>query len=279
MSVLTMLSPRVPRRPAGAVRLSPRSAGALLVASAAGIAMFCWPLFVSVSGAGLAHGPDAPLFFVLIMPCLVGIVLAEISEGGIDSKALAMLGVLAAINAALRPLGAGTAGIETVFFLLILSGRIFGAGFGFLLGSTSLFASALLTGGVGPWLPFQMLAAAWVGLGAGLLPRGVRGWRELAMLSGYGVLSAFFYGTIMNLWFWPFTTGLGTQLSYLPGGSLATNLHRFFLYDVATSLGWDAGRAITNVVAICLLGTAVLATLRRASRKAAFDVPARFAGD
>ncbi len=279
MSVLTLLTPRVPRRPAGAVRLSPRSAGALLVASAAGIAMFCWPLFVSVSGAGLAHSSDAPLFFVLIMPCLVGIVLAEISEGGIDSKALAMLGVLAAINAALRPLGAGTAGIETVFFLLILSGRIFGAGFGFLLGSTSLFASALLTGGVGPWLPFQMLAAAWVGLGAGLLPRSVRGWRELAMLAGYGVLSAYFYGTIMNLWFWPFTTGLGTQLSYLPGGSLATNLHRFFLFDVATSLGWDTGRAITNVIAICVLGTAVLATLRRASRKAAFDVPATFAGD
>ena len=107
----------------------------------------------------------------------------------------------------------------------------------------------------------------------------MRGWRELAMLSGYGVLSAYFYGTIMNLWFWPFTTGLDTQLSYLPGGSLATNLHRFFLFDVATSLGWDTGRAITNVVAISLLGTAVLATLRRASRKAAFDVPATFARD
>ena len=179
-------------------------------------------------------------------------------------------------HAALRPLGAGTAGVETVFFLLILSGRVFGAGFGFLLGSTSLFASALLTGGVGPWLPFQMLAAAWVGLGAGLLPKGLRGRRELAMLAGYGVVAAYFYGTIMNLWFWPFTTGLGTQLSFVSGGSLLTNLHRFAVFDAATSLGWDTGRAVTNVVAICLLGTAVLATLRRASRKAAFDAAATF---
>ena len=33
-----------------------------------------------------------------------------------------------------------------------------------------MFASALLTGGVGPWLPFQMLCAAWVGFFAGCLP-------------------------------------------------------------------------------------------------------------
>ena len=59
-----------------------------------------------------------------------------------------------------------------MFFLLVLAGRVFGPGFGFVLGCTSLFASALLTAGVGPWLPFQMLGCAWVGLGAGLLPRG-----------------------------------------------------------------------------------------------------------
>ena len=76
--------------------------------------------------------------------------LAELADGGIDAKALAMLGVLSAVNAALRPLGAGTAGIEIVFFLLILAGRVFGPGFGFVLGCTSLFASALLTAGVGP---------------------------------------------------------------------------------------------------------------------------------
>jgi hypothetical protein len=75
------------------------------------------------------------------------------------------------LGAALRPLGAGTAGVETIFFLLVLGGRALGPGFGFCLGLHTLFASALLTGGVGPWLPFQMIACAWVGLGAGLLPR------------------------------------------------------------------------------------------------------------
>ena len=124
-----------------------------------------------------------------------------------DSKALAMLGVLSAVNAALRPLGAGLAGIETVFFLLVLAGRVFGPGFGFVLGCTSVFASALLTAGVGPWLPFQMMASAWIGLGAGLLPRRVSGRAEIAMLVVYGIFAAYFFGFVMNLWFWPFAVG------------------------------------------------------------------------
>jgi energy-coupling factor transport system substrate-specific component len=258
------------------IRLTPRSTLVLVIASVAGLAMFTWPLFIAVSPTAVAHTADAPFYFILTMPLLVLLVGAELSEGGMDAKTIAMLGILAAINSALRPLGAGTAGIETVFFLLILAGRVFGPGFGFLLGSVSLFASALLTGGVGPWLPFQMLAASWVGLGAGLLPRRFRGRSEIALLAAYGVVAAYFYGTIMNLWFWPFATGDGTGLSYVANASVATNLHRFALFDVATSLGWDTGRAITNVVAITVLGTAVLSTLRRAARKAAFDAPVVF---
>jgi energy-coupling factor transport system substrate-specific component len=194
-----------------------------------------------------------------------------------DSKTLAMLGVLSAINAALRPLGAGVAGIETVFFMLVLAGRVFGPGFGFVLGCTSLFASALLTAGVGPWLPFQMLASAWIGLGAGLLPNRVRGRAEICMLVGYGIVAAYGFGMLMNLWFWPFTAGPGTGVSFVPGDPVLDNLRRFAVYSVtSSSLGWDTGRAVTNAIAIAVLGPAVLATLRRASRRASFGAVATF---
>ena len=174
-----------------------------------------------------------------------------------DVKAVAMLGVLAAIGAALRPLGAGTAGLETVFFLLVLGGRVFGAGFGFVLGATTLFASALVTGGVGPWLPFQMLGAAWVGCGAGLLPP-VRGRAEVLMLAGYGAVAGLVYGLLLNLSFWPFTTGLSGELSFVAGAPLLENLHRFLVFTLATSLGWDIGRAVTTAVLILVTGRAVL---------------------
>ncbi|KRV48683.1 ABC transporter permease [Wenjunlia vitaminophila] len=251
-----------------------RPAVVLTLASVAGLAMFFWPLFVAPTPEATAHTADAPLVFVLTMPVLLAVVLAEISSGGIDAKALAMLGVLSAINAGLRPLGAGTAGIETVFFLLVLAGRVFGPGFGFVLGCTSLFASALLTAGVGPWLPFQMIASGWVGLGAGLLPKRPTGRAEIAMLTAYGILVAYGFGFLMNMWFWPFTTGTDTQLSFVAGAPVLDNLHRFAVFTLVTSTwGWDTGRAVTNAVALVTLGPAVLAVLRRAARRAAFGAP------
>ncbi|RAJ71264.1 energy-coupling factor transport system substrate-specific component [Streptomyces sp. Amel2xB2] len=266
-----------PGHRASAIRISGRTALVLTLASLAGLTMFFWPLFAPPQPDANAHSTDAPLLFVLAMPVVLAVVLAELSSGGIDTKALAMLGVLSAVNAGLRPLGAGTAGIETVFFLLILAGRVFGPGFGFALGATSLFASALLTAGVGPWLPFQMACSAWIGLGAGLLPRRVTGRWEIAMLAAYGVVAAYAFGFIMNMWFWPFTAGADTQLSFDPDASVPENLHTFFVFTLATStFGWDTGRAVTNLVAVLLTGRAVLATLRRANRRAAFEAPVTF---
>ncbi len=256
------------------LRWRPRSTVALLIASVAGLAAFGWPLLVR-PGAVL-DSTSAPLVFALLLPLVIGVVVAEVTEGGLDAKALAMLGVLSAIGAALRPLGAGTAGLETVFFLLILGGRVFGPAFGFVLGTTTLFASALLTGGVGPWLPFQMLGAAWVGLGAGLLPA-VRGRAELALLAAYGAVASLLYGAALNLSFWPFALGDRTQLSFDAAAGPLENLHTFALFTLATSLGFDVGRAVTTGVLILVTGTAVLAALRRAARRAAFDAPAEFA--
>ena len=252
-----------------------RTSAILVVASVAGLLAFAWPLLVEPGSMLVAHVTDAPFLFVAVVPVVIAVVLAEMGSGGIDTKAVAMLGILSALGAALRPLGAGLGGIETVFFLLILGGRVFGPGFGFVLGCTTLFGSALLTAGVGPWLPFQMLAASWVGMGAGLLPR-ARGRAEIALLAAYGGVSALVFGLLMNLWSWPFVLGTGTEISFVPGAPLAENLRRLIAYSLVTSLGWEVGRAITNAVLIVLVGSSVLGALRRAHRRFAFDAPVRF---
>lgn len=254
---------------APAIRLRPRSTVAITLAVVAAVLAFCWPLLVS-SHSALASNSSAPLILGLLLPVVLAVVLFEISEGGLDPKAVAMLGVLSAIGAALRPLGAGTAGMETVFFLLVLAGRVFGAGFGFVLGATTLFGSALLTGGVGPWLPYQMIGAALVGLLAGLLPP-LRGRWEVLLLATYGAFAALLYGVLLNLSFWPYTLGETTELSFVPGAPVTENLHHFLVFSFTTSLGWDLGRALTNFVLIAVTGPAILATLRRAARKASFS--------
>jgi energy-coupling factor transport system substrate-specific component len=232
---------------------------------------FCWPLLLRArAGANLAHATDAPWLFVALLPLLIAIVLGEIAEGSLDAKAVALLGILAACGAALRVPSPGVAGFEPMFFLLVLSGRVLGRGFGFVLGALTLFASALITGGVGPWLPFQMLAAAWLGFGAGCLPRS-SGRAEIALLAGYAVVASLLYGALLNLWFWPFGAGTTTSFSYVPGAGTLENLHRFVRFDLTTSLGFDIPRAITNAVLIAVLGRPVLGALRRAARKAVFD--------
>ncbi|MDX6287886.1 MAG: energy-coupling factor transport system substrate-specific component [Frankiales bacterium] len=262
-----------------AVRLRLRSAIALAVVSLVGLMGFTWPLLVSGAGRGegFAHANDAPWLFVALLPLLLAVVLAEISDGGMDAKAIALLGVLAACGAALRPLGTGTTGVEPVYFLLILSARVLGRGFGFVLGALTLFASALLTAGVGPWLPFQMLAAAWVGFFAGCLPP-LRGRAEVWMLAVYGVVAGLLYGLVMNLWFWPFGAGVevASNLAFDPQASLVTNVRHFIAFDLTTSLGYDIPRAVTNLVLVLVAGRAVLGALRRAARRAAFDAPVEF---
>ncbi len=262
MAVLTRA-----RRPV-AIRLGIRPAVAVTFAVFLGVVAFCWPFVVAPGRIGTTYAP--PLIFGLLLFLVLAVVLAEIAAGGIDAKALAMLGVLSAIGAALRPLGAGTAGIETVFFVLVLGGRVFGAGFGFTLGCTTLFASAIVTGGVGPWLPYQMFGCAFVGLFAGLLPY-ARGRTEVAMLAGYGALSGYAFGLLVNLSFWPFSLDPASSIAYAPGLPFVDQLHRYLVYDATTSLGWDTGRAVTTFVCIVLAGPAVLTALRRAARRAAFE--------
>ncbi|MFE5482351.1 ECF transporter S component [Streptomyces sp. NPDC056527] len=273
----------------GPVRLGPRSVAALVLVSLIGLAAIGWPLFADASSAVTTHAADAPWFFAALLPLLIAVVVATIADCGMDAKAVAMLGVLAAVGAALRPLGAGTAGLEPMFFLMVLSGRVLGPGFGFVLGAVTMFASALLTGGVGPWMPVQMLAMGWFTMGAGLLPgpvggtparakprAWVRGRGELLMLSAYGFLAAFAYGTVTNLYGWVTVGGLGTGISFVPGDPVHENLVRFLAYVLATSLGWDLGRAALTVVLTLTVGRTLLKALRRATRRANFEAQVTF---
>lgn len=246
------------------------------VAGLASLLMFTWPLLIRADSANEAA--LAQTVFIGLMPLILVVMLTEFATGGISAKQLAILGVLTALNAVVRLLGAGTAGIETAFFIIVIGSYVFGSGFGFILGSTSLLVSALLTGGFGPWLPFQMMAAGLVGLGAGALPkfrsRGPRQTRrrEIVLLSVYGVLAAFIYGALMTLWNWPFLAGTGSSISYSPGAPIIENLSRFVQYEVLTGgLLWDLGRAITTTILICLTAPALLATLRRAASRAGIE--------
>jgi len=163
------------------------------------------------------------------------------------------------------------AGLEPSLAIIIIGGRVFGRGFGFVLGAVTVFTGALITGGVGPWLPFQMMAAGWVGFGAGCLPR-AGGRVEVAWVAAYAVVSGLLFGVLMNIWFWPFAS-YGPETSFVAGDPFNANVARYATFYVTTSLLWDLGRSVLSLLVIGFAGSSLLRALRRASRRAAFDVP------
>jgi energy-coupling factor transport system substrate-specific component len=242
----------------------------LLITSAVGLLGFLWPFLISTQ---VAH---PQWIFLCATPLALALFLISVSNGSLDAKSVALLALLSALVAALRPLGTGAVGIEPMWFLLILSARVFGPSFGFLLGAISMLLSALITGGTGPWLAYQCFAAAWIGLGVGLIPRSVRGKNEIALLILYGILAAEFFGIAMDLQFWPWYLGVDSQLSFTAGAPILENLNRFFGYHFLSALAWDIPRAIFTSLLIIVTGAAVLGALRRAHTRAAFLTPIEF---
>ncbi|MBT2532905.1 ATP-binding cassette domain-containing protein [Arthrobacter sp. ISL-48] len=242
----------------------PRAAELTILAAAnlLALAAFCWPLLATALPQDAAAA--VPYAALAIAP-LAAVLVAVSLDGSVRSAhTVALLGVLAAIGSAVRVASTGVGGVEAVFILLILAGRAFGPRFGLLLGAATIAVSSAVWGGIGPWTPFQIFACAWVGAGAGLLPRRVRGRAELWMLCGYGALASYAFGLLTNLWFWPFAVGAGTGISYVAGAPLGTNLSSFLLYSLLTSTaGWDTLRAVTTIIGIIVVGRAILAALRR----------------
>jgi energy-coupling factor transport system substrate-specific component len=259
-------------RPARAPAAAPKPVRALSAALPAavhilGLAAFLYPFFlhdIVRQTENNSHATDAPVFFALFGVLLVAIAATELRAGRLEPKELALLGVLSGINAMLRVPGS-LAGANLMFFLPIVAGYAFGARFGFLLGACSMAAAGAVTGGIGPWLPFQMWVLGWTGAGGAAvraLTRGRTGRTTLFALAAYGWIAGIAFGILLNLWFWPFLGG-ASEVSWWPGLSAGQALVHYWRFYVATSLAWDSARALMNVALILTLGRPALRLLTK----------------
>jgi energy-coupling factor transport system substrate-specific component len=235
----------------------------LITLAAAG---FFWPFFVRSD----EMADKASWFFLAATPFTLLLIIVLVTQEELGSKKIALLGILTALIAALRPLGIGAIGIEPMWFALIIASRAMGPTFGFLLGTLSMALSALLTGGMGPWLSYQVFAAALIGWGTIFIPPKLRAAKEVVALVLYGIIAAGFFGIAMDLQFWPWTLGPGTELSYLPGAALSENLDRFFTYHFISALAWDIPRAILTTVLLSIATKPMLTALRRTDESSRF---------
>ncbi len=239
----------------------------MLGLTAAGLALFIGPLSL-----GPAFPQPVVLFGALVAVSALVVLGVALQTHRLSTRLLAVLAALVAIDATLRlVIVIGLLGFSPIFFLIIAGGFVMGPSFGFASGAMTLLLSAVLTAGLGPWLPYQMLAAGWVGMGAGYLGRVTRRSTSpsaIALLCAYGCAAGFVFGLLLDLWEWPLLLAAGSSpLGWAPGAGVAALLRRFGGFYIATSLAYDSFRAAGNVVLIAVLGPAVIRALDRFRRR------------
>jgi energy-coupling factor transport system substrate-specific component len=248
---------------------------------------FLFPAITQSTSPGKARSAEMPIMLTALVGLALLVLLYEVQGDKLNTRMIALLGILIAINSTLRFIEVGIpgpGGFSPIFFLIILTGYLFGGSFGFLMGSLTLFVSALMTGGIGPWLPSQMFAAGWVGMSAALLPPLINWlgrfhkysnekWErriELGILMVFGFLWGLLYGVIMNLWSWPYFSGPADQF-WTAGIGTVEIIQRYLSYYLLTSLVWDIARGIGTVLILLAFGIPVLRALRRFHSRFSFQ--------
>jgi energy-coupling factor transport system substrate-specific component len=236
----------------------------LLISAVVGVALFLWP-FV---GLGL---PAATPALAIGLGTAVGLLAVEVGTRRMDARQLALLAALSALDAGLRAaLVTGIGGFSPIFLLVLCGGYALGPEFGFLLGACSLLVSALLTGGLGPWVPYQLFAVGWVGAVAGFVGMRRAGRRpsrsDVLLLAGIGVVTGFGFGAVMDIWNWTFYYS-SPQIGWSSHLAPLTAVEHFGKYYLVTSVEYDAFRAGGNALMVAIFGLPVLAALHRLSRR------------
>jgi energy-coupling factor transport system substrate-specific component len=232
---------------------------AMVATSVVGACVFLWPFF----GGGQPGAAAAAAFGIGTAAALASV---ELAAGRLDTRRLALLAALAALDAAARAVVVtGIGGFSPIFLLILCGGYVFGAEYGFLLGATTILVSALVTAGLGPWLPYQLFAAGWVGALAGVAGRGREGRptrRDVVVLAAAGAFLGYGYGAVMDIWDWTFFQA-SPALGFHAGMGIGAALDHFGRFYVATSLAYDTFRAVGNAVMVAVLGFPVLVALAR----------------
>jgi energy-coupling factor transport system substrate-specific component len=252
--------------------------GIFIISTFIGVGVFLYPLILpaTLEFAGPVQGDfqQSQAITMVLLTLTIGVLLLEMQGQETSAKTIAALGLLIASTSVLRFIEVaipGPGGFSPIFIPIIIAGYVFGARFGFLMGSLTMLVSALLTGGVGPWLPYQMFAVGWVGLTAGLLPQVDNNLGQIAMLAGFAFIWGLLYGLIMNLYYWPFLSGGGVETGQIVEGFRAS-MASYGAFYLTTSFVWDLTRAIGNLVLMIALGLPAVRALQRFRDKFQFQV-------
>ncbi|WP_413300521.1 ECF transporter S component [Bacillus sp. 1P10SD] len=172
----------------------------------------------------------------------------------VEPRELVLLAVLASIAAVGRIPFASLPSVQPTTFVIMMSGFVFGAESGLIIGAVAALASNMILG-QGPWTPWQMAAWGLVGLTAGWLRNTTIMTKKTGRII-FGIVWGFLFGWVMNLWGF---------LSIVQSGS-PFEWKAFIIYLIGSAT-FDTMHAVSNVFFLLLFGEVWIKILTRFKRK------------
>lgn len=173
---------------------------------------------------------------------------------GANTKEISLIATMATLAAVMRIPFAAIISVQPTTFIVMITGYVFGAGAGFMVGSLAALVSNIFLG-QGPWTPWQMIAWGLVGWSTGLFGKNQKEFNYpvfivLAFVWGY------LFGWIMNFWHW---------LGFIYPLTLKT-----FLATYLISLPADTLHAVSNVVFTLIFSKTLYTILNRYKAKISY---------
>ena len=202
------------------------------------------PLFLAFFNISFLLEEWGLISIIIITIAIIGLIV-DFKKHYSNSKFVSLTIGLGALTALLRIPFAPLPNVNPCTYLIICIGIVFGSYIGFFVGAlTPLISNFIL--GHGPWTPLQMYSWGLIGGLAGLLNFNyskINRWK----LGFIGIIAGYFYGFIMNIWFW---------YSYLYPTTLTT-----FIIAEIQGLPFDTLHAIGNFAFLTILGNKTLRVL------------------
>src|SRR5690625_390775 len=169
----------------------------------------------------------------------------------ISSREIVILAILAAIAAVSRVPFAPLPSVQPTSFVIIITGLVFGAESGFIVGAVAAIVSNIFLG-QGPWTPWQMYAWGMIGMAAGLF-RNTWWMKQMWGKLLFGFVWGYLFGWFMNLW--------------IIVSAIENFTWEFFISIYVASIYFDLAHGLSNVFFILLFSSSWLRILHRFKRK------------
>ncbi len=187
----------------------------------------------------------------VIIACTMIPFFARFEIRKITGREVVILAILAAIAAVSRVPFAGFPSVQPTSFVIIVTGLVFGAESGFMVGAIAAIVSNFFLG-QGPWTPWQMYGWGMMGMMAGLL-RNTWWMKKMWGKLIFGFIWGYLFGWFMNAW--------------IVVSNIENMTWEFFISIFVGSIYFDLAHGLSNVFFILIFSTSWIKIMNRFKKK------------